>query len=157
MHNTQCILEAIADLESQEVSNVKATAEKHNIKRKTLENHWKSRLISIEKSISIHHQCLTNSQERALIQLINKLTDRRMPLTTVIIKNLTEEIREYTVGKNSIVSFVHRHKNKLKSLYLKSINNEYTKSEFAPVYKLFYKLVKSFFILLYLLYYYKPY
>ena len=39
MGNTQRILEAIADLESQEVPNVKATAEKHNVKRKTLENH----------------------------------------------------------------------------------------------------------------------
>ena len=79
-----------------------------------------------------------------------------MPPTTAIIKNLAEEIRGYTVGKNWIASFVHRHKNKLKSLYLKSIDNKCTKGEFAPTYKLFYELVKSFFVLLYLLYYYKP-
>ena len=145
MGNTQRILEAITDLESQEVLNVKATAKRHNIKRKTLENHQKSRLISIEESISIYYQCLTNSQERALIQLINKLTNYRMSLTTTIIKNLTEEIRGYTIEKNQAVSFVYRHKNKLKSLYLKSINNKYTKGEFVPAYKLFYELVKSLF------------
>ena len=39
MCNTQRILKAIADLESQEVPNVKATAEKHFVTRKTLENH----------------------------------------------------------------------------------------------------------------------
>ena len=54
MANTQRILGVITDLESQEVPNVKATAEKHNIKRKTLENHWKSRSTLMEESISIH-------------------------------------------------------------------------------------------------------
>ena len=145
MANTQHILKAIADLESQEISNVKATTKKHNIKRKTLENHQKSRLTSIEESISIYYQYLTNSQERALIQLINKLTNYRMSLTTIIIKNLIKEIREYTIEKNQIVSFVYRYKNKLKSLYLKSINNKYIKSKFIFIYKLFYKLVKFFF------------
>ena len=44
--------------------------------------------------------------------------------------------------------FVYRHKDKLKSLYLKSINNKRAKGIFAPAYKLFYKLVECFFILL---------
>ena len=66
----------------------------------------------------------------------------------MIIKNLIEEIRGYTIEKNQIVSFVYRHKNKLKSLYLKSINNKYTKSKYIPIYKLFYKLIKSLFVLL---------
>ena len=46
------------------------------------------------------------------------------------------------------MSFVYRHKNKLKSLYLKIINNKYTKGEYIPTYKLFYELVKSLFVLL---------
>ena len=71
-----------------------------------------------------------------------------MSLTTIIIKNLIEEIREYTIEKNQIVSFVYKYKNKLKSLYLKNINNKYTKGEFSPIYKLFYKLVKFLFVLL---------
>ena len=100
MRNTQLILDAIADLESQEVPNVKATAEKHNVARKTLENHWKGRSTTMEECISIHRQCLTNSQERALVQLINRLTDHRMPPTTVIVKNLAEEIRGCAIEKN---------------------------------------------------------
>ena len=71
-----------------------------------------------------------------------------MPLTTIIIKNLIEEIREYTIEKNLIVSFVYRYKNKLKRLYLKSINNKYTKDKYIPIYKLFYKLIKYLFVLL---------
>ena len=100
MRNLHRIPEAIADLESQVVPNVKATAEKYDVTRKTLENRWKGKSTSMEEAISVHRQCLTNSQERALVQLINRLTDRNMPLTTVIVKNLVEEIRGYAVGKN---------------------------------------------------------
>jgi hypothetical protein len=38
MLNIDCILEAVADLDAQEVPNVKATAEKYGVNRKTLEN-----------------------------------------------------------------------------------------------------------------------
>ena len=41
MRNIHRIPEAIADLESQEVPNVNATAEKYDVARKTLEDWWK--------------------------------------------------------------------------------------------------------------------
>ena len=100
MLNIERIPEVVADLDTQEVPNIKATAEKYGITRKTLENRWKGKSVSIEEAVSIHRQCLTNSQEQALVELINKLTERRMPLTTVIVKNLIEEIKGYTVRKN---------------------------------------------------------
>jgi len=100
MRNIDRIPEAIADLESQEVPNVKATAEKYDVARKTLENRWKGKSVSMEEAVSIHRQCLTNAQERALVHLINKLTDRRIPPTASIVKNLAEEIRGQAVGKN---------------------------------------------------------
>ena len=71
-----------------------------------------------------------------------------MPPTTTIIRNLAEEIRGYTVGKNWTASFVYRHKDELKSLYLKSIDNKRIKGEYPPAYKLFYELVECFFVLL---------
>ena len=43
---------------------------------------------------------------------------------------------------------MYRYKDKLKSLYLKSIDNKRAKGECTPAYELFYKLVKLFFILL---------
>ena len=79
-----------------------------------------------------------------------------MPLTTAIVKNLAEEIRGYTVGKNWTASFVNRYKHELKSLYLKSIDNKRVKGEYPAAYKYFYELVKSNFILLLLLYNYEP-
>jgi len=49
---------------------------------------------------SFFRQALTNTQEEALIGRINYLTDRGMPPTSAIVKNLAEEIRGRRVGKN---------------------------------------------------------
>ena len=134
MRNIHRIPEAIADLESQEVPNVNATAEKYDVAYKTLEDQWKGRSTSMEEYISTYHQCLTNFQESALVELINDLTDYRMPLTTIIVKNLAEEIRGYAVGKNQMASFVRQHQKELKSIYLKGINNKRIKGKYALVY-----------------------
>ena len=49
---------------------------------------------------SFWHQCLTIEQEEVLIYRINTLTDRAMPPTSHIVRNLAEEIRGAPVGKN---------------------------------------------------------
>jgi hypothetical protein len=145
MRNIHRIPEAIADLESQDVPNVKATAEKYDVTRKTLENRWKGKSISMEAHVSSNRQCLTNSQEKALLQIINKLTDRRIPPTTAIVKNLAEEIRGCAVNKNWTAAFVRRHKDEVKSLYLKSIDIKRVKGEYAAPYEVFYNLVCYFY------------
>jgi hypothetical protein len=55
MRNIYRILEAIADLETQERLNIKATAKKYKIKHKTLENRWKSKSVLIEKAVLTYH------------------------------------------------------------------------------------------------------
>jgi hypothetical protein len=100
MRNSYRIAEAIADLESQEAPNVKPTAEKYDIKHTTLRNRWKGKSTSMKECVSTHRQCLTNAQGKALIDIINTLTNRDMPPTTAIVKNLAEEIRGKAVGKN---------------------------------------------------------
>ena len=75
-----------------------------------------------------------------------------MPPTTAIVKNLAEEIRGCAVGKNWTAGFVERHKHELKSLYLKSIDAKRVHSEYPQTYEVFYQLVRSTLLLLYLLY-----
>jgi hypothetical protein len=48
----------------------------------------------------MYRQALTNAQEKALIRIINRLTERRMPSTSAIVTNLAEEIRKAFVRKN---------------------------------------------------------
>ena len=57
-----------------------------------------------------------------------------MPPTSYIIKNLAEEIRGAEVGKNWVGHFVKRHSIRLKSLYLRNINNLRAGAEYAPIF-----------------------
>ena len=147
MPNNHLIPDAIADLESQEAPNLTATAEKYGVDRSTLGRRWKGKTTSMEECVSTYRQCLTSSQEKCLVQLINKLTDPGMPPTSRTVKNLAEEIRGCVVGKNWTASFVSRHKHELKSLYLNSIDNLRVKGEYPAAYELFFDLVRANFIL----------
>jgi hypothetical protein len=73
---------------------------------------------SRKEALSFWHQCLTDEQEEVLIQRINDLTNRGMPPTSQIIRNLAEEMRGKLVSKNWVSLFVKRHGIRLKSLYL---------------------------------------
>ena len=90
---------------------------------------------------SFWHQCLANEQEEVLIHRINTLTDRGMPPTSYIVKNLVEEFRGKQVGKNWVGQFVKRHGIRLKSLYLRNINNLRAGAEYAPMFQLFFSVV----------------
>ena len=93
-------------------------------------------------SSSCSHATLTSAEEETLIAHINKLTDRGMPLTSSIVRNLVEEIRGEKVGKNWTGQFIRRHKNRLRSLYLRNIDNLRVTAEYAPMFTLFFALVK---------------
>jgi hypothetical protein len=90
---------------------------------------------------SLYRQCLTNEQEEVLIDRINYLSERQMPPTSSIVKNLAEEIRGKPVGKNWTSQFVRRHKGELKSMYLRNIDNIRVAAEYAPMFTYFYDIV----------------
>jgi transposase len=93
---------------------------------------------------SFWHQCLTIEQEEVLIDRINYLTDRSIPPTSHIVRNLAEEIRGGPVGKNWVGQFVKRHGIRLKSLYLRNIDNLRAGAEYAPMFQLFFSVVCYF-------------
>jgi hypothetical protein len=144
MRNPHRIDEAIADLRTQDRPNVQATAEKYDVARKTLDDRWKGKSVSMRECVSTHRQCLTDAQEKALISIINDLTNRNMPPTSAIVKNLAQEIRGCDVGKNWTASFVRRNQEALKSQYLTNIDNKRVHGEHPEAYQSFYKLVKCY-------------
>ena len=76
-----------------------------------------------------------------------------MPPTSHIVKNLAEEIRGGQVGKNWVGQFVKRHDIRLKSLYLRNIDNLCAGAEYALMFQLFFNIVSySCFIILYTYY-----
>jgi hypothetical protein len=54
----------------------------------------------MKETVSMYRQALTNAQEKALIRIINRLTEHRLPPTSAIVTNLAEEIRKALIRKN---------------------------------------------------------
>jgi Tc5 transposase DNA-binding domain len=143
MINESDINSAIAELNSQLKPNISAIARKWNIERTTLAKRYSGQTASRATYLSEQRQCLTNEQEDQLIIQINRLTERGMPPTSQIVKNLAEEVIGRSVRKNWTANFVRRHQGELYSLYLRNINNLRVKGEYIPTYKLFFDLVSS--------------
>ena len=80
--------------------------------------------MSRQEATSEYHQCLTAAQEEALIELIDRLTNRGLPPTNCMVKNLAEEIIGRPVGKNWSNQFVQRYKERLTSHYLENIDKK---------------------------------
>jgi hypothetical protein len=89
-------------------------------------------------------QYLTIEQEAVLIKHINRMTDRNIPPTAQIVRNLAEEIISKAVGKNWTGEFVCRYQMVLKSVYLSNIDHKRIKAEYTPMWQHFYDLVRVF-------------
>jgi len=132
---------AIADLSSQAQPNYRATARKYNINFNTLRRRFLGLQLSPAAASSVYRQRLSAVQEGVLIDQINRLTDRGIPPTSRMVKNMAEEMIQSTVGKNWTGDFVRRHKDALKSTYLRNIDKQRTKAEYLPSFEHFYQLV----------------
>jgi hypothetical protein len=136
------IAAAIAAIRSGEIKDYSKEAAKYNIDRTTISKRIRGLTKSRKDADSFWRQCLTSAQEETLIAHINKLTDRGMPPTSSIVRNLAEEIRGAKVGKNWTGQFIRRHRDRLRSLYLRNIDNLRVTAEYAPMFTLFFALVK---------------
>jgi transposase-like protein len=93
------------------------------VNRTTLRRRFHGEQESRAKSNSTYQQNLTAEQEEQLIQHINMLTNRSLPPTSQIVRNLAEEMIHRKVGKNWTSQFIQRHKDRLQNLYLRNIDN----------------------------------
>jgi hypothetical protein len=139
---------ALASLDAQEKPNYSAAARKFKLGRTAVARRYEGKTTSQAEANSEYRQLLTIAQEDALIARINNLTDRGMPPTSHMVKNMAQEIRGDEVNKNWTSHFIQRHKDVLKSLYLQNIDNKRASSEYEPMFKLFFELVKCFLALL---------
>ena len=149
MVNEDDMKKALAEIERSLKPNYAQIARDHGLVLSTLMRRVQGKTTSREEFQSQVHQCLTNAQERVLINQINRLTERGIPPTSQMVRNFVEEMIGRTIGKNWTGEFCRRHKSELKSLYLRNIENTRVKGEYGPIYKLFYDLVEYFFVLLY--------
>ena len=141
MVNEDNMKNALDALDAQLLPNYTQIALKFGLQRTTLMRRHKGICDSRAQATSQYHKLLTDTQEEVLITQINKLTARGLPPTSHIVKNLAEEIVGREVNKNWTAHFVKRHSSRLKSLYLRNIDNLRMKSEYGPHIQYFFDLV----------------
>ena len=112
------INKAVAVIRSGEFSDYSKAARHFKCDRTSISKRIRLLTRSRKEADSFWRQCLTDVQERQLIDRINYLSHRQMPPTSHIVKNLAEEISGQPVGKNWTARFIHRYKDKLYSGYL---------------------------------------
>ena len=132
---------ACGELDQSDTPNLTDIARKHGIAPTTLRRRWKGQSGSRAEAAAIYLQRLSTIEEDALIALINSLTNRGIPPTTKLVKNMAEEMIKGSVEKNWVSGFTRRHQNKLTSLYLQNMNSQRVKAEYLPAFKHFYDLV----------------
>ena len=83
---------ALADLADQDKPNYMGTAKRFGVDRRTLRERFLGTRLSRKEATAEYHQCLTIPQEDALVALINRLTNRGLPPTNSMVKNLVKEM-----------------------------------------------------------------
>jgi hypothetical protein len=150
-HNAR-IQSALEDLYSQTKPNISATARKYEVKRKTLADRFHGKSTTVEEINSSVRQQLTKTQEETLIEYINKLNDRGFPPTPQILKNIAESIAHTTLGPNWNTRFCKRHRTRLTSIYLRTIDHKRKIADNSQHFQHFFDLVCV--LLAYILYIY---
>jgi hypothetical protein len=139
-YNTRMI-KAIEDLQSQQPPRYAATARKWKVEKSTLWRRYKGETGTIQEANSYARQKLTNAQEEALVGHINKLTDRGLPPTPQMVKNIAEEIVKTKLGKHWVSRFYQRHRDRLTSVYLRVIDHKRKVADNSQYFQEFFNLV----------------
>jgi Tc5 transposase DNA-binding domain len=143
---------ALADLRKQSIPNIKSTAERFEVDRTTLGRRFNRKQQSFKASREDSHQSLSLVQEETLIRFINRLTERSLPPTSQIVKNVAEELCGKPIGKNWVGRFTKRYSNRLHAGYIQTLDSKRAKAEYIPIFQKFYDQVVLF-LLLYLIYF----
>ena len=94
------VSQAVSSIERGEFTDYSKAAKHYGCDRTAVSRRIRGLTKTRKEANSFYYQALSTAQEEVLISYINKLTDRGMPPTSQIVRNLTEEIRGATVGKN---------------------------------------------------------
>lgn len=133
---------ALEHLSALEKPNYAATAKRFNVAETTLRRRFLGEGLSRQQYASERCQHLNTVQEEVLLGYIDKLTNKHIPPTTQIIRNLAEELLGHPVGKNWAAGFCKRHKDRVSSIYLRPLDRARVASERPELYEHFYALVR---------------
>jgi hypothetical protein len=134
---------ALTDLNRQLIPNFSATSKKYNVNRTTLSRRFKGIQRSMHDFHSESVQCLSDAQEAIVIGFINDFSDRYIPPTSQIVRNVAFEVSGATVSKNWVAQFTQRHKDKLCAGYMSTIDSARVKADSIPLFNRFFEQVST--------------
>ena len=135
------IEDAIAYLKALKKPNYAEAARRFSVEETTLRRRFLGVTVSREQAHQEHHQLLNKAQEDVLLSYIGKMTDKHIPPTTQIVRNLAEELIGKDVGKNWAAGFIQRHKDRICSIYLRPLDYMCVVAENVVMFKHFYRLI----------------
>ena len=124
MSNNAQIERAIAHLEAQKKPNIAAAAREFGVAKSTLGDRFRGKSTSRAEITSNMKKRLSTAQEAVLVGHINSLSDRGLPPTPRMVKNLAEELSNSSVGVHWVSRFCKRYQNQLHSIYLRTIDHK---------------------------------
>jgi hypothetical protein len=114
---------ALSELALYDKPNYSAVSKKFQVDRTTLSR--RHRAVTHSAAIEQQNrQLLSPIQERTLIRHLNTLTERGLPPTPAIVRNLAAELAQKEPGSNWSSRFVRRHQNDLTSRYLVPLDSD---------------------------------
>lgn len=78
---------------------------------------------------------LDNKQEKVLLVYIKRISERCLPPTAIAIRNLAQELCGHMPAKNWVARFSHRHKDKLGTAFMDSIDLSRCQADCRPNYE----------------------
>ena len=99
MVNNEAIDAAVAFLESSEKPNFKKAAKKFVVDCNTLQRQYKGESVSYKEAVTRCSMKLLSEQEEVLVCHIIDLTNRGIPPSPCIVKNIAEEMIADSLGK----------------------------------------------------------
>ena len=132
---------ALAYLKGLEKPNYAAVAKQFNVVDTTLRRRHIGQTVSKQQHAEEHLQLLNKTQEDVLLGYIDRMTDKHIPPTTQIVRNLAEELLQKEVGKNWAAGFCKRHEDRISSVYLRPLDRARVAAEHPTYIEHFYALV----------------
>jgi len=133
--NIKPIDEALASICGQKDVNYTAVADKFGCNRSTLSRRHRGITTSRKNIIAIYHSLLSKAQQSELVNYINKLSNKGIPPTILVVRSLTMDICKTRPGKCWTWRFVKAHSDRLDYSFLRSINLARRKADSLEVYR----------------------
>ena len=141
MDPMKAALVALDSLKPGERLNYTATAKKFSIGRDALSRRHRRVQGSREQQYR-NQQNLSPAQESHLIEYVDHLCERSLPLTKRMIRNFAQEITQKYVGNNWIDRFLKKHNIDIYTRWASGMEKERKEADSAFKYVLYFKLLE---------------